>query len=69
MIFIILWVISGILAYGISFAHWQRSFPLIAKESYIEDVILSISFGLFGIFSLMVLIILTNFVKHGIKFK
>lgn len=46
--FVVTWVISSIVAYGYTFAFWQKEFPLRAKDNYWEDVRDSLICSLWG---------------------
>ncbi len=62
-------IVSCALAFGISFAYWQRHFPDLAKEDYQEDKQNSFRFSVFGPFSLIMTFIFSGFAHHGLKFK
>jgi len=66
---IISWVICGILAYGITFADFHYSYPLIAEERRWYYIKFSILFGLLGPFGLFASFLGSKFAKHGLKFK
>ena len=68
-IIITIWVICGILAYGISFAHWQREYPTLAESSYREDMGFSILWIPLGPLGLIITYFLSGFAEHGLKFK
>jgi hypothetical protein len=50
---LIIYVISGFIAYGLSFGFWQNNFPTLAKENYQKDLFESIFVGFFGILGLI----------------
>lgn len=62
-----IWIVCGILHYGIYLAYLQRKFPLIAKEQYETDVMLVLALSLLGPFSLLLAIIGREY-RYGIKF-
>ncbi len=73
MIYIIImivaiWVICGVFTYGLSFAYVQKEFSTIAERDYKKDKRYALYLGLLGIFSLIV-VLFTNGIKHGLKFK
>ena len=68
IIFAMLWIICGILAYGFAFAYYQNEFIFIAEEEYNDDRIRAFIVALFGICGLVALICL-NGGKHGLKYK
>jgi len=66
---VVIWVICGVLAYGICFGYLQRKFPDIAEEEYRRDMGTSVLFGFGGPITLSVLFFMTGFAEHGLKFK
>ena len=68
IIFAILWIICGILAYGFAFAYYQNEYPFIAEAEYNDYKIKAFIMALFGICGLVALICL-NGCKHGLKYK
>ncbi len=48
IIFIIIWLICGILAFGLDFAYWQRAYPTLAKLNYKRDLFHAFIAFLFG---------------------
>lgn len=69
VIIIIVWLVAGAFAYAMYFAEMQATFPSFAKERYREDMGTGILFGLFGVFSFVVIFFATGFAKHGLKWK
>ena len=66
MIWIILgWLVCGIGGAGIFIAYFQRKFPLIAMESYKQDLTGGIIWGLLGPVGLVLGFFLSGFMKHG----
>lgn len=66
--FALVWIISGILSYGIGFAYSQRHYPSVAKEEYKHDLIYALLVGLvFGPVGLVMELLLKQY-KHGLKF-
>lgn len=45
---IIVWIICGVISYGINFAYYQRKWPSIAQEGYREDMIFCAGISLLG---------------------
>jgi len=68
LVWIIVWVVSGVLVYAVAFAYWQCEFPCLAKENYAKDVLISLFFALFGPVCVVGVFFSTNFAKHGFKF-
>lgn len=67
--FFILWIICGIINYGLTFAYLQREFPRIAKKGRDDDdVSFSMLMSVTGFLGLFILLIL-GWYKHGFKFK
>lgn len=36
-IVILIWIVCGVLNYGLMMAYWQKKYPGIAKENYLSD--------------------------------
>jgi len=64
----ICWVICGVLAYGLSFAYFQRNWPSIAEQEYYSDMLFSIFIGVLGPIGLLS-VILNDEDTCGFKFK
>ena len=62
-----IWIICGIIHYGISLAFYQREWPSIAEETYNRDVSMVFFMSLFGPIALLAAL-LNKEVGHGIKF-
>lgn len=45
---IIGWIVCGVLSFGLSFAYFQRAYPMFAEAVYRTDWIESFVCGLFG---------------------
>lgn len=68
-IILLLYVICGILAYGINLAWCQREYSAIAKKCYKTDMIWSMLFSLFGPLGLIAVMACSKGgFKHGLKF-
>jgi hypothetical protein len=63
-----LYIISGVLTFGMVFAHFQRKFPTIAKRHIAEDRRLALLGALIP-FSLLVALIITDAARHGLKYR
>jgi len=69
VLFILGWLLCGILNYGLMFAYWQREFPSLAEDAYEEDRMHSLVSSLAGPCALIACLYHTEFGKHGFKFK
>lgn len=69
MIYLIIYIISAILTYGMAFADAQKRFPNTAKQYYKEDMGVSILFALLSPISTIILFLITGFAQNGLKFK
>jgi hypothetical protein len=49
----IVWIVCGVIEYGVSFAYFQRRWPRIAERDYWDDLMQSVCWALFGPFSLL----------------
>lgn len=68
MIYIVGWIVCGVLTYGITFAYFQKKYPIIARESYREDMGIAVFYGLLGPIGLFVILVSSGFAKYGLKF-
>ncbi|MFA5048552.1 MAG: hypothetical protein WC516_06025 [Patescibacteria group bacterium] len=67
MIYLIcLYIICGILNYGLLFGYFQNEFKDLAEERYKEDQIYGIILGLTGFF---IVWLNTDFGKYGLKWR
>ena len=66
--FIIGWVLSGILAYGIIFSYFQNEYPPKLDDYYYLHMLIGIFVGLSGYIGLFVAFFCTQFMKYGLKF-
>jgi hypothetical protein len=69
MISSIFWVYNGILAYGISYAYYQRNWPTLAVEDRISDILMSVMIALAGPFGLLVIFFYSEFAKFGFQWR
>lgn len=69
IIFIIFHIICGVLAYGITFAHFQREFSLTSHEDVGINRVLALFMACSGIVGLVIIYIFSDFAKHGLKYK
>lgn len=65
-VFLLFWIVCGVVTYGLTFGYYQREFSALAKEDYWRDLIFSTVFSLFGPISLFVVFISFRY-KHGFK--
>ena len=68
LIVFMVYVLCGVLAYGISFAFYQNKYPGRSKQGYRADKIHSILVGCTGVFGFVAVLAVLG-VKYGIKFK
>ncbi len=67
ILFIIMWVVTSVLAYGFSFAHFQRKYPSLAVRYYRIDMAFCLAMSIFPLVSFISVFIL-GFYKYGLKF-
>jgi len=67
IIFSIFWSVCSILSYGFSLAYFQKEFPDISKDQYLDDICFSLRLSILGPVSLSVIIQEKGYV-HGLKF-
>jgi len=63
---IILWAISGVLAYGRTLAHFQRKYAIIAEDIYHENRLFAWAMALIGPIGLFVSVALG---RHGFMWR
>lgn len=70
IIFVVIWFACGTLAYGLTFAYFQRKWPSIANfgNQRSVDRIFSLFMFFYGPFGLIVAIIQSGF-KYGLKYR
>lgn len=68
-ILFIIWLVGAVLAYGMSFAAFQKEYPKSSKADYWKDLTISIFTGLLSWIIVIFLILDGTFAKYGIKFK
>lgn len=64
----LIWIICGILSYGITFGYFQNKYPRMAEKRWVEDFRFAVFFGILGPIGLSVSFPLSGFVKYGLKF-
>jgi hypothetical protein len=67
---LICWIVIGVFNYGMTFGHFQNTFPSLADFCYKEDMVHSILFSLFGPIMLIgfpILNILDSRYKYRLK--
>lgn len=71
LVIILVWIVCGILAYGITYGYFHREYPLINHEKDIKRTTFFISIvqAMAGPIGLVVSIFSSKFIKHGMKFK
>lgn len=65
---IAIWIVCGILAYGLTFAYFQREFPLSSDTGYCGDCGVALLMCLLGLIGLIIHLVLGN-CKHGFKWR
>jgi len=68
LIVFVVYVLCGVLAYGISFAFYQNKYPGRLKQDYKADKIHAVAVGCTGVFGFVAVLAVLG-VKYGIKFK
>ena len=48
LLILTIWIICGLLAYGRTFAHFQRAWPSFAREDRESDALFAMGFALAG---------------------
>lgn len=65
---LLVWLICGILAYGLTFAYFQRRWPTLAEEGYWSDFSLALLMGAIGPFGIGMNLLMGR-VRYGFKWK
>ena len=60
------WIVCGILAYGFTFAYFQRQYPILSDANRIYDRMFAILFLIGGLFGLVIVVIRRGY-QHGWK--
>ena len=55
---VFVWIVCGVIDYGLSFAYFQRGYPSLAAELYWTDLTRCAAMAIFGPFSLFATFIL-----------
>lgn len=69
MIFAIVWIVCGVLAYGITLAWNRGKWPKLAEEWRGRDIGFSVFVGLYGPIGLIVAFFMSENAKYGLKFR
>jgi len=67
-LFILFWIVCGVLSYGLGFAYLQREYPIVAVKNYHSDMVDESIFALLGPFALFSTLFFWGY-THGLKFK
>lgn len=65
IIFVLFWVVSGLGAAGICYAHFQRKYPSLCKDSRGPDRMLAFGFALSGPIGFVVALISSSWCRYG----
>lgn len=68
LIIAVAWVVSAVLAYGVSFAYDQKEFARVSKELERQDRKVALIFSLFGPIALITFLI-EHGAKHGLMYR
>jgi hypothetical protein len=68
VILLSVWVLCGVLGYGLMFSYLQGEYKAIASSEYREDLKASLFVAFFGPLGLFALFMTGTF-THGVKFK
>jgi hypothetical protein len=66
---VIVWIICGILAYGLTLGYFQREYPVIADADYAGDAGRALVFGCAGPLGLMIALPCSGFGRHGLMWR
>jgi len=66
---IVFYCVCCFLSYGLTFAYFQRKYPVIAKSGYRTDVVTCTGLSLFGPISLLITFFMYERGIYGFKIK
>ncbi len=66
IVIVAVWILCGVIAYGRTFAHFQRKYPTLAAEYVDEDQIFALAMAAIGPFGLLISLIMG---RHGMMFR
>lgn len=70
IIFAVVWLGCGILAFGMSLAFWTYEYSMLtSKKNFREDLIVSLAVSTLGPLSLISVYIATDRAKHGLIYR
>lgn len=70
IIFAVVWLGCGILAFGMSLSYWNRKYILILdKKNFKSDVVVSLFAATLGPFGLLGVYLATDRAKHGLSYR
>ena len=64
----LVWVVCGVLSYGLNFAFFQRKFPTLADEEYARDLRFAVITSFLGPVALFANLCACG-IKHGLKWR
>lgn len=59
------WLVCGFLAYGLTFAYFQRKYPVLAAHDVADDRDFALKFACMGPFALLLAFGLSEFGRYG----
>lgn len=68
-LFVLFYIICGVIGYGATLAFFQKEFYLISKECYSQDVGFAFFIGVTGPAGLLVVAYKSCWFKHGFMWK
>lgn len=69
IIILLIWAACGVVAYGLTFAYFQKEFALISKEKVGADVLLAAATAILGPFGVVICFLVGEGCEHGLLFR
>lgn len=67
ILFVVIWIVCGFFAYGITYGYFQNKYSTFAGKDRIFDTILALFFGMLGILGLILAYYLSGCCEYGLK--
>lgn len=67
IIFLVLWLVTSVITYGVLLGYYQREFPMLASEEYSRDAQHAALVAVLPLVGLLVALFSGKF-KHGVQF-
>lgn len=69
VVFVVMWLLCGILAMGVTIGYFQNEYPLSAAGNYDGDLRLGMVYMVFGPIGLFAAFFQSRFAVHGLQYR